>query len=224
MTSFQNIQKIKKTLAVAIIAIGASTCVQAQFSLPSVGNVKNLVGGGSNSAGDLTGQQDALVRGYVAANKEVLNANSLMAEALGLKSDAAASAATASSLTEGATKDALEESNKAVAASTNAVAAELAKKPVLDASSKALYSKGLLTLASGVTKFVGVGKNVGTMGNNLKSAPLTQLPKLQSAAYVVSNFPGSMGNVSDALKNAIAFAQSQDIPVPADATAALAAL
>ena len=214
-----------KTLLAALIALGASTVAQAQFSMPNLGSVKGMLGGsGSGGGADLSGQQDALVRGYVAANKEVLNANALMAEALGLKGEAATSAATASSLTEGATKDALEESNKAVAASTNAVAAELAKQPVLDANAKALYSKGLLTLATGVTKFVGVGKNVGAMGSNLKSAPLTQLPKLQSAAYVVSNFPSSMGNVSDALKNAIAFARSQDIPVPADATAALAAL
>lgn len=214
-----------KTLLAALIALGASTAAQAQFSMPNLGSVKGMLGGsGSGGGADLSGQQDALVRGYVAANKEVLNANALMAEALGLKGEAATSAATASSLTEGATKDALEESNKAVAASTNAVAAELAKQPVLDANAKALYSKGLLTLATGVTKFVGVGKNVGAMGSNLKSAPLTQLPKLQSAAYVVSNFPSSMGNVSDALKNAIAFARSQDIPVPADATAALAAL
>ena len=214
-----------KTLLAALIALGASTAAQAQFSMPNLGSVKGMLGGsGSGGGADLSGQQDALVRGYVAANKEVLNANALMAEALGLKGEAATSAATASSLTEGATKDALEESNKAVAASTNAVAAELAKQPVLDANAKALYSKGLLTLATGVTKFVGVGKNVGAMGSNLKSAPLTQLPKLQSAAYVVSNFPSSMGNVSDALKNAIAFERSQDIPVPADATAALAAL
>ena len=214
-----------KTLLAALIALGASTAAQAQFSMPNLGSVKGMLGGsGSGGGADLSGQQDALVRGYVAANKEVLSANALMAEALGLKGEAATSAATASSLTEGATKDALEESNKAVAASTNAVATELAKQPVLDANSKALYSKGLLTLATGVTKFVGVGKNVGAMGSNLKSAPLTQLPKLQSAAYVVSNFPSSMGNVSDALKNAIAFARSQDIPVPADATAALAAL
>ena len=214
-----------KTLLATLIARGASTAAQAQFSMPNLGSVKGMLGGsGSGGGADLSGQQDALVRGYVAANKEVLNANALMAEALGLKGEAATSAATASSLTEGATKDALEVSNKAVAASTNAVAAELAKQPVLDANSKALYSKGLLTLATGVTKFVGVGKNVGAMGSNLKSAPLTQLPKLQSAAYVVSNFPSSMGNVSDALKNAIAFARSQDIPVPADATAALAAL
>ena len=214
-----------KTLLAALIALGASTAAQAQFSMPNLGSVKGMLGGsGSGGGADLSGQQDALVRGYVAANKEVLSANALMAEALGLKGEAATSAAPASSLTEGATKDALEESNKAVAASTNAVAAELAKQPVLDANAKALYSKGLLTLATGVTKFVGVGKNVGAMGSNLKSAPLTQLPKLQSAAYVVSNFPSSMGNVSDALKNAIAFARSQDIPVPADATAALAAL
>ena len=215
----------RTSLLAALIALGASTAAQAQFSMPNLGSVKGMLGGsGSGGGADLSGQQDALVRGYVAANKEVLNANALMAEALGLKGEAATSAATASSLTEGATKDALEESNKAVAASTSAVAAELAKQPVLDANSKALYSKGLLTLATGVTKFVGVGKNVGAMGSNLKSAPLTQLPKLQSAVYVVSNFPSSLGNVSDALKNAIAFARSQDIPVPADATAALAAL
>jgi hypothetical protein len=185
--------------------------------------VKGLVGGGA-SAGDITGQQDSLVRGYVAANKDVLNANSLMAEALGLKTAAATSAATSASLTEGATKDSLEESNKAVAASTSAVAAEMAKKPVLDANSKALYSKGLVLLGTGTTKLVGVGKNVSTMGSSLKSVSPLQLPKLQSAVYIVSNFPGSMSNVGGALQNAVAFAQSQDIPVPTDANDALKAL
>ena len=214
----------KNSVASAILALGACTGVHAQFALPSLPGVMNLLGGSGNSGSDLGGQQDALVRGYVAANKDVLTANGLMAQALGLKGEAAASAATSASLTEGATKDALEESNKAVAASTSAVAAELAKQPVLDASAKAIYAQGLATLASGVIKFVGVGKNVGAMGSSLKSISPMQLPRLQSAVYVVSNFPSSMSNVSDALRNATAFAQTQDIPVPADATAALAAL
>lgn len=216
--------KLQIALASAILALGAGTAAQAQFSMPSIPGVKGLGGSGGASAGDLTGQQDSLVRGYVAANKDVLNANSLMAEALGLKTAAATSAATSASLTEGATKDSLEESNKAVAASTSAVAAEMAKKPVLDANSKALYSKGLVLLGTGTTKLVAVGKNVSTMGSSLKSASPMQLPKLQSAVYIVSNFPGSMSNVGGALQNAIAFAQSQDIPVPADANDALKAL
>jgi len=215
--------KFQTAIACAILALGASTAAHAQFSMPSIPGVKGL-GGGASSAPDLTGQQDGLVRGYVAANKDVLDANSLMANALGLKTAAATSAATSASLTEGATKDNLEESNKAVAASTSAVAAEMAKKPVLDANSKALYGKGLILLASGVNKFTGVGKNVSTMGSSLKSASPLQLPKLQSAVYIVSNFPTSMTNVTGALKNAIAFAQSQDIPVPTDANDALKAL
>jgi len=217
--------KFQTAIAAAIFALGASTAAHAQFSMPSIPGTKGLTGASSSaSAGDLTGQQDVLVRGYVAANKDVLDANTLMANALGLKTAAATSAATSASLTEGATKDALEESNKAVAASTSAVAAEMAKKPVLDANSKALYGKGLVLLATGMTKFTGVGKNVSTMGSSLKTASPLQLPKLQSAVYVVSNFPDSMGNVSSALKNAVSFAQSQDIPVPADANAALSAL
>ncbi len=217
--------KLQTVIASTLFALGVSTAAQAQFGMPAIPGVKSLSGSGNAApAGDLTGQQDALVRGYVAANKDVLNANSLMADALGLKTAAATSAATSASLTEGATKDALEESNKAVAASTSAVAAEMAKKPVLDANAKALYGKGLVLLATGVAKFTGVGKNVSAMGSSLKTASPLQLPKLQSAVYVVSNFPDSMGNVTGALKNAVSFAQSQDIPVPADANAALSAL
>lgn len=214
--------KLQTAIAATLVALGTSTAVHAQFSMPSIPGVKSL--GGSSSSGDISGQQDVLVRGYVAANKDVLSANALMAQALGLKTEAATSAATSASLTEGATKDALQESSKAVAASTSAVAAEMAKKPVLDANSKALYSKGLVLLATGVGKFAGVGKGVGDMGSSLKSVSPLQLPKLQSSVYIVSSFPDSMSNVSGALKNAISFAQSQDIPVPADVNDALKAL
>jgi hypothetical protein len=217
--------KLQIVIASSLLALGASTAAHAQFSLPSIPGVKGLGGSGAAApAADLGGQQDGLVRGYVAANKDVLDANSLMANALGLKTAAATSAATSASLTEGATKNSLEESNKAVAASTSEVAAEMAKKPVLDANSKALYGKGLVLLAAGVGKFAGVGKDVSHMGSSLKGASPLQLPKLQSALYIVTSFPDSMTNVSGALKNAISFAQSQDIPVPADANDALKAL
>lgn len=218
--------KIVSSLAAAgLLSLAFVGTASAQFSLKSIPGVANVVGGGSAApAADLGVQQDALVRNYVAANKDVLNANAKMAEALGLKDAAATSKATSDALTEGATKDSLEASNKAVSASTDAVAAELAKQPVLDARSKALFADGLANLAVGVTKYVGVGRNVKDMGSSLSSASPLMLPKLQSAVYVVSNFPGSMGNVSTALKNAISYAQSHDIPVPADATQALAAL
>lgn len=213
--------KFLAILSVVGATVVAPSVANAQFALPS------LPGMGKSSAGataDLGGQQDQLVRGYVAANKDVLNANSKMAEALGLKDASAASKATADSLTEGATKDNLDAANKEVSATTDAVAVELKKGPQLDAAAKATFGAGLLSLATGVTKYVGLGGNVKSMATNLSSASPLQLPKLQSAAFVVSKFPSSLSSVSSALKNAIAFAQSHDIPVPADATKALAAL
>ncbi len=214
--------KLQTAIAASLLALGASTAAQAQFSLPSIPGVKSL--GSGAPAVDLSGQQDGLVRGYVSANKDVLEANGLMAGALGLKQEAATAQATSAALTDGATKGNLEDSNKAVGELSAKVAAAMASKPVLDEQSKAQYSKGLLLLASGVAKFTGVGKNVSNMGSSLKSVSPMQLPKLQSAVYIVSNFPTSMTNVGGALQNAISFAQSQDIPVPASANDVLKAL
>ncbi|MCL2871377.1 MAG: hypothetical protein FWF41_00065 [Betaproteobacteria bacterium] len=209
------------------LALTGTGC--AQFSFKSIqGTVQNAVntvkGGGSTPTVDLGTQQDDLVNGYVAANKDVLNANAKMAEALGLKVEAATAKATAEALTEGATKDSLETSNKMVSASTDAVAEELAKQPALDAESKAIFADGLANLGLGVTKYVSVGKKVNGMSASLSSASPMMLSKLQPAVYVVTNFPGSMNNVTTALRNAVSYAQSHDIPVPADATQALAAL
>ena len=212
---------MKKTLSTLALALVFAPAVSfAQFpSIPGFGKSASAA-----PAADLGGQQTQLVRAYVAANKDVLTANSKMAEALGLKDAAVASKATADSLTEGATKDNLDAANKEVSTSTDAVAAELKKGPQLDAASKATFGVGMLSLASGVNKFVGVGKNVSEMATGLKSASMMQLPSLQSAVSIVSKFPDSMATVSSALKNAVAFAKSNDIPVPADATKALAAL
>ena len=138
--------KLTKILAAALICLPLAAMAQ----LPSLKNLPGLpavpsTGGG----GDLSGQNDSLVRGYVAANKDVLLANSQMADALGLKDAAAASKATAEALTDGATKGNLEDSNKAVSASTDAVAAEMAKGPKLDAAAKKKYQAGMAQLEIG---------------------------------------------------------------------------
>ena len=106
--------------------VGALIClpILALAQFPSIPSLKSVPGLGSvpSTGGDASGQNDALVRGCVAANKDVLIANSQMADALGLKDQAAASKATADALTDGATKGNLEDSNKAVSAFTDAAA------------------------------------------------------------------------------------------------------
>lgn len=211
-------------LAAALLALPLAAAAQ----LPSLKNLPGLPSlpgtGNSADAGAIAGQNDALVRGYVGANKDVLLANALMAEALGLKDQAATARATADALTEGATKGNLEDSNKAVSASTAAVADAMAKHPQLDAQSKATYQQGLARLAQGLIRYVKLRKPAQDFSAGLKGAPPTALPKLQSGIYIVSQLPGGISNLGSSLKNATAFAKSNDIPVPPDATEALAAL
>jgi hypothetical protein len=214
---------MKKSFAAALVVIAAAapTVASAQFSLPSIGGSKS---GGSAPAADLSGQQDALVRNFVAANKEVLTANSKLAGALGLKAQATNAEQTAGQLGDGATKGNLEDSNKVVGDTSGAIKEALAKKPVLDAEAKAAYAVGLGHLVNGTVKYAGLGKDVSNMGNSMKSANPMALAKLGSAAYVVSKFPGSASDLFNTLKVAIDFARDQGIQVPPDANAALDAV
>ncbi len=219
---------MKKTLAPAFAAALICVPLAAMAQLPSLKNLPSLPGvpaaGTSAGGGDVGGQNDSLVRGYVAANKDVLLANSQMADALGLKDAAAASKATADALTDGATKGNLEDSNKAVSASTDAVAAEMAKGPKLDAAAKAKYQAGMAQLGRGMLKYAGLSGPAQAFSTSLKSASPMMLPKLQSGAYIVGQLPSGLSNLGTSMKNASAFAKNNDIPVPPDATKAMAAL
>lgn len=216
---------MKKLAASALVAIAVTSpsLALAQFSVPSIGGIGGKSGGGAPAA-DLSGQQDALVRNFVAASKEVLTANSKLAGALGLKAQAFSAEQTAGQLGDGATKGNLEDSNKVVGDTSGAIKQELAKKPVLDAAAKATYAQGLGHLVQGTVKYAGMGKDVTAMGNSMKSANPMALTKLGSAAYVVSKFPGSASDLYNTLKVAIDFARDQGIQVPADANAALDAV
>jgi hypothetical protein len=208
------------TTAVVAFAAIAPSASFAQFSLPSLGGSKSSAA----PAADLSGQQDALVRNYVAASKEVLMANGMLAGALGLKQQATTAEQTAGQLGEGATKGNLEDSNKVVGDTSGAIKEALAKKPVLDAEAKTAYAVGLGHLVNGTVKYAGLGKDVKDMGSNMKGANPMALTKLGSAAFVVSKFPGSASDLYNTLKVAIDFARDQSISVPADASAALDAV
>ncbi|AJC20163.1 hypothetical protein [Pandoraea pulmonicola] len=217
---------MKKIIACAVAAalVGASGASFAQL-----GGLTSLVGGGSKSSegsADLSGQQAALVKNYVAANVDVLNANAKMGEALGLKTQAEQAEAVIAQLKSGATDDkaAASKAATAVGDTSGAIAAKLKEKPVLDDASKKTFAQGLGHLALGLVHYVGMRNDVTSMGNNMKSASPMALTSLGGAAYVVSNFPGSVTEAGKALKNAVDFARSNGIEVPSDATKALAAL
>lgn len=170
--------------------------------------------GGSSSA-------SSLVATYVSANKDVLLANALLAESLGLKDQAAIARATAEALTEGATKDNLEESNKVVNSSSAAVEQAMKRSPQLDAQSQKLYSDGTARLGTGLLKYLSMRSQASAFSSSNPSAALSGA---QSGLYVVSTLPKSISNLSATLKITTAFAKDNNIPVPPDATKALAAL
>jgi len=212
-------KRFARAFAAALVCLPLAA--MAQFPGIKIPGLDKLAGGGGS---DMSGQGDSLVRTYVAANKDVLLANFHMAEALGLKDAAATSKATADALTDGATKGNLEDANKAVGETSGAVAAEMAKKPKLDAAAKAKFQEGLVKLVQGVIKYKGLRKPAQDFAAGVSRASPTQLPRLQSGIYVATNAPSSISNAATALNNVIAFAKSNDIPVPPDATNALAAL
>jgi len=202
---------------VASILVAAPVAAFAQFGLPS------LPGGNKSAAGtDLAGAQDQLVRQYVDADKTILKANAEMADAVGLKDEAAMLKASGDSLGEGATKGNLSDADKATSDVSKKLTEKLGDSTIaLDADAKKKFTAGLVTMASGMVKYVGMKAGFQSFAGNLKSASPMMLPKLQSGAYIVSTLPGNAKNLSTALSNSIAFAKSHDIKVPAEATDAL---
>lgn len=210
----------KKLPALALICALAVPSAFAQFAMPKLGA---LTGDGAGSAaGNEAGQQDALVRAYVAANKDVLIAQSRMAEAVGLKERAAQLKSTADALGDGATKGNLSDADKIQSDSSKEISARLNDGNLqMDEKSKKLYSAGMASLGTGVIKYVALRSPISNFANTLKASPMLAVTKLNAGAYIVTNFPSNAKNVYDTLGYTTAYAKSHDIPVPSDATKAL---
>jgi hypothetical protein len=209
--------RLVTTLIASVLTI-APVAAFAQFSMPS------LPGVGAKSAGgaDLSGAQDQLVRQYVDANKTVMLANAHMADAMGLKDDAAKLRASSDSLGDGATKGNLADADKATSDTNRKLTEKLSDKTVvLDADAKKKYTAGLVTMASGVVKYIGMKGSFQSFASNLKTASPMMLPKLQSGVYIVSSLPTNAKNLTATLSSATEFAKSHDIQVPSEATSAL---
>lgn len=206
---------MKKSLfaVIAVVALTVSTVSHAQFG--------GLLGGAKapgNSGADLGAQQDSLVRNYIAAGKDVQVANGHLTEALGIKANAVNAAATSDSLS---AKD-LEAQDKAISADAAAVAEALKGGAALKgAEAKLTFTKGLVSLATGVKKYIDMKKDVQGFSSGLSSASPTQLPKLQAGAYVAKSLPSSLTNLTTVLKSAVEFGKNNGVEIPKDATSLL---
>ncbi|MCJ0766070.1 hypothetical protein [Variovorax terrae] len=210
---------MKKTFAVALtaMALASPTLSFAQFG-NMLGNLTGNKSSGGNAGADMGAQQDQLVRTYMAAGKDIQTANGHMAAALGINAQAVDAAATSDSLS---AKD-IEAQDKAISANAAAQSEALKSGATLkDAEAKTRYAQGLLSLATGVKKYMDLGKDAQGFSSGLSSVSPMQLGKLESGAYIVKNLPGSVSNLTSVLRRAIDFAKNNGVDIPREATSLL---
>jgi hypothetical protein len=140
---------------------------------------------------------------------------------VGLKDEAEKASVQAKNLTEGATKNSLEEASAVQTASSKALEQQLSGKKVeMDAASKKQFGDGVLELSKGVIQYVGMTKDVA----GFKPSVTSLGNSAGSAIYVAKSLPDSIKNLGHTLKMAIDFSKANNIPVPKEATDATALL
>jgi hypothetical protein len=207
---------MKKSIAFAVVSMALV------FPVTSFAQFGNFLGGSkpasSSTGADLSGQQSQLTRTYRAAGKDVLTANGHIGAALGIKAQAINAAATSDSMS----ASDLEAQDKAISADAQAISDALKSGATLkDEAARKEYAEGLVVLVQGVKKYIAMSAEAQTFANGLSSASPMQLPGLQSGAYIVKSLPTSIGNLTGLLKNAVSFARSNGVAIPADATSVL---
>lgn len=211
---------MKKIIAISMAAgiFAIAPLAHAQFG-NLLSGAKSLTGSGSSGSGaELGSQQDQLVRSFVAANKDVDSSNVHMADALGIKLQVINAEATSDALT----AKQIDENSKAVSANTATVAEALKSGATLkDTEAKVKYAKGLLSLATGIKKYMDMGKDAQGFTSSLTSVSPLQLGKLESGIYVAKNVPTSLTTLTSVLKSAVDFAKSNGVEIPKDATSLL---
>lgn len=169
--------------------------------------------GKTSNAGGITADQ--IVQRYLGGTRTVMQANSTMLDAVGLKTEAGQASAQAGNLTESATKEVMEESSKVQTANSKSLEAKLADtSTTLDAAGKKKFASGVVELAKGVVAYAGLGKDASGFKPGLGSLG----GSAGSALFVARSLPESTKNLVQTLKLAINFCKTNKIPVPKEAT------
>jgi len=224
-----NTMKLKLAVGIAATLLVA-TSANAQFHLPSA------LGGSaaaspSSSAGDPMVAQDALVKSFVGSQIEVLTAQSLLAQAYGLKDQADLLDSQQRALQGGAVDtDTLKKTVDISSKANDEITEQQDKKTVLTAEEKGYYSQSLPHFAKGVmgthgviaqaAKFTSAAKGSMTGLSGLGGG----LTKLKAGAFVARSTPSYSKNLFDVFRKTMSISQSNGVKTPSDATQALGSL
>jgi hypothetical protein len=188
------------------------------FGLPSIpgisGSGSNTGSSSSVDVGSLTNQQAQMLVAVSASLRNLFQAQEMMADALGLKEDAASAAKGAADLANGdlTGKDQMVKKLENTAKVQQDIDEQQAKGQTLSAESKAEFTKALLPYGAGSAQLVIVAKKAVDTGKSLTSTfDPTVLYKLDSMIYLVKQSPALISNFGGSTGNVIKFASSQGI-------------
>lgn len=214
-------------LAAAISCSFATTAAFAQFHLPKA------LGGSSASAGSSSNGspeqgQDALVKSFVASQTEVLRAQSLLAQAYGLKDQAKlcsdqANALQSTSVDTDTLKKTVEVSDQA----NEQISSEQQKQSALSAEEKQYYADSLPHFAKGVIGTHDVIEKAASFTSSMKGSAMSMgmgMTKLKSGMYVAKATPSYSKSLFDVFRKTMEISHTNGVKTPSDATAALGSL
>ena len=215
--------KVLFVVAMVLFISVASGSVGA-FGLPKVTGVPGLGGSSTSSVdvGGLINQNEGIVKRYQSALVNLLKAQEVLADALGIQIKSQKKDAVAETLGKGiADKEQLEKATATAAQNQEAINKKLAEGVTLDAASKMKFGQAIIPYAKGTLEgallssdAVSYASNVTTAISQLSSNPM-DLMKLKNGAaaglYVGMNLPGLIKEWFGSTQTMITFGQKNDI-------------
>jgi len=219
-----------KSIGIAIcvsLALLLSTPAAAQFG--GFGKKKEDSGGGASQA-DVELQQENLVKSFAGAQVNLMEAQSLLAEALGLKELKETLDAERDAFGKGnVDKKALKKSTGTTKDAQKKINEKMKEADELSDESKALLAQSMVPYAQSVGGVVAMVQDATNLANGIqaqiKSAGMMGAMKVKKTfdvgLYLAPKVPGFAKDMTLQLKDVVSYAKSNRVEIPADASALL---
>ncbi|MFM7002223.1 MAG: hypothetical protein ACKOXU_14385 [Limnohabitans sp.] len=204
----------KKIMA---LTFAATFSLVSNAQLGGLGSLGGMLGGsGSGPA------PEKLLAEYFVGTAAVLNANSKILTALGMKAEADLAASNAANMKEGATTDAIKQAEKVQTESSKLIQERLADRNLkLDDAAKKQMGEGYLSLAAGSLAYIAFIKDAKSFKPSVSSLGGSAL----ALAAIVPRIPEDTKNLLATYKAVAAYAKENKIAAPSeDPTKSLAGL
>jgi hypothetical protein len=222
-----NGSRILLAVLVSLMVAAAGTS-SAQFG--SLMKKKDSGGGIGASQGDVEAQQSQLVKRFVGAQEDLIDAQSLIADALGLKEEKEKLDTEAKALGTGnVDKSSLQKSVTLTENANKAIQKKIDEGATLSDKGKVLLGKSLVPYAKSVTGTGGMVADAKILADGIqgqiKAAGMTGAMKIKKAfdvgLYLAPKIPTFAGGQLSQLKKMIDFARKAGVKIPKDVNDAI---